>query len=162
MNVVPFTHIATADDGVRYHPNDLKDDPAIYRWRAQWDRGVFEGDPCGIIVQAHPVLRLTSKGAWIYPYAAVGSVIFANDRQQRLVRRWVSNDGCSAWAKPTREQAIHSLAVRLERWATHVRNDLDKILESSAAIERLVPELAPYADRARRRCGEPLTTENQL
>jgi hypothetical protein len=151
MSLVPFTRIPAADDGVWYTPNELGDVPDSHRWRAQWFRGVYDGDPVGIIVQAHPVLRLTPKGAWIYPYGDVGNVFFANDRQQRLVRRWVSNDGSSAWAKPTREEALHSLAVRLERWATHVRDDLDKILESADAIERLVPELALYADLVRRR-----------
>ena len=66
-------------------------------------------------------------------------------------KRLLHNGSGSAWAKPTQEEAIHSLAIRLTRWANHVARDVQKARSAADVLEKLRPNLKMSADAARTR-----------
>lgn len=118
-----------------YNEPDLAetDDPDNIRWRAFWDRDYSTGLPNGIQMYAYPVVRKTPEAAWI------------NTNPLRQLKRWDedkrvyewSNDyqtlklvydrSGSAWAKPTRAEALRSLGVRLTRWSVKVERDVKRV-----------------------------------
>lgn len=124
----------------------LADDPDAHRWRAQWDCD-WEGTVTGIALIAYPVMRKTPTGAWIDPYAYAHGSWVASDDKSRW--RWVSDNGNAAWAKPTQERAISSIAVRLSRWALKLRNEVFKAREAASALEKLFPNLSNFSDGSR-------------
>lgn len=141
---------ATITPAMHNYSDGLEDDPAAHRWRAQWDTG--QGGPVsGIALTAYPVIRLTPQGAWIDPYAFREWRINGRAWYLSGEKRWVSNTGGQAWAKPTRDEALHSIAIRLDRWATKLYADTVKLREAAETLRVLRPEDARWADRALRR-----------
>lgn len=139
---------------------DLPEDPNALRWRAWWaDLYDFDAD-CSICIElvCYPVIRKTACGAWIDPFSyrqpskqpweeGAPGIEWVPHAGHAL--RWVSDNSGQSWAKPTREEAIESLAIRLSRHACNVRNAADKIAERAAALEAARPDLADYALSAR-------------
>lgn len=141
--------VAASTVAIEFYPDGVDDNPETHRWRARWDRPYLEQDkPVGIVVTGYEVIRLTPKGAWIetHPW-----------RPGKDGVRLVSNTAVSTWAKPTKQAALHSLAVRLHRWAQTVNNDALRVLASADALERLAPDLAIHAKDARKAMAETLT-----
>jgi hypothetical protein len=112
-----------------YDQTDLGDDPSAHRWRAWWLQGYSDLPVDGIELRAYPVTRLTPVGAWIDTDAfreatkqpwEEGAPGLAWTKADWHKTRWVSDTSGAAWAKPTREAAIYSLAKRLDRWATNI------------------------------------------
>ena len=129
-----------------YNQQDLDDAPELYRWRAQWftDDGIVTG----IELAAHPVVSVTPHGAWIDQHA------YRQMQRDGLAwnlsgeKRWVSNDGGQAWAKPTQEAALHSIAVRLQRWAQNVYRDAKRVHSAARVLKTLRPDDEIFARRA--------------
>lgn len=129
------------------------DDPAKHRWRAGWGWHTFYSGmvepPPDIFLRAYPVMKITPCGVWISTKSYVGQVDFAADPEHDRYAwriydaddpsrwRWVSNDGAQAWAKPTREEAVHSIVIRLSRWAPLVSRDMRKVRGAAETVERL-------------------------
>lgn len=129
----------------------LGDDPALHRWRATWDTGDLNEEVGGIWLRAYPVTRLTEAGAWIDPEAFLEGDHW---NMSGFAKRWISNAGASAWAKPTQEEAIRSLAVRLSRWAQKTSHDIARIRSAARGLETLRPDLARFAGEARKHLAE--------
>lgn len=134
------------DPQVRKHP-ELGDDPATHRWRAQWDTD-YGGDVRGITLTAYPVIKLTPQGAWVdhiawpeYNRDGLGWHLTGE-------KRWVSNTGGMAWAKPTQDIALNSIAIRLHRWAQKLHHDNVKIRQAIKVLMILRPEDAHWAKHA--------------
>lgn len=134
----------------------LGDDPEKHRWRAQWKIGYGDKRIAGIDLTAHPIVRRTECGAWIDPSAYTeleqwsegGATYRWQTSDDKRLWKWVSDDGGQAWAKPTREAAIQSLAIRLTRWAVKLRNDNEKLIEAADALRIIRPDLALFANQA--------------
>lgn len=129
------------------YPSDLEDDAGAHRWRAQWSTE-HDGTVRGIDLTAYPVVKLTPQGAWIDPHAyrqweAGGQVWHLTGS-----KRWVSNTGGAAWAKPKKDEALHSIAVRLHRWAQRLHSDNVKLRQAAEALKVLRPNDGYYANRA--------------
>ena len=128
---------------------DLEDDPDLHRWRAWW---VTDGNSfvSGIELRAYPVIKKNYASVWIDEWAsrqatkqpwedgAPGMEWIAYE-DKSMKKRLLHNDSRSAWAKPTQEEAIHSLAVRLTRWANHLARDVEKARSAANALEKLRP-----------------------
>jgi hypothetical protein len=140
---------------------DIPEDPDSIRWRAWWsDKVCFPaGCAAGIELACYPVIRKTKCGAWIDPYAyrqatkqpwedGAPAMEWAPHIEGAL--RWVSDNSGQSWAKPTREEAVRSLAIRLSRHARNVQNSRDKIARRAAVLENLRPDLSDYAISARK------------
>lgn len=152
MNDVFNLQIAPLNTGIAqaYNQTTLSDDPEKHRWRAHWEDTYDHGNEggyrvCGILLIAYPVLRKTPKGAWIdrsslARMAPGGEVTW--DFSGRT--RWVSDDGAMAFAKPTREQALHSLAYRLMRWHQKSLRDLRRVHQAAAMCRDLLPQYAEF------------------
>jgi hypothetical protein len=142
-----------------YGMADLGDNPDTHRWRAWWAT-TCDGIVTGIELTAYPVTRLTPAGAWIdtiagrqaskqpweegapgYEWAYYG----AGPQKDK----WVANGSSSAWAKPTRDEAVRSLAARLARWTGHLAWDVKRARLCTEALAKLRPDLSRYADEAR-------------
>ena len=147
-----------------YNEPDLAetDDPESIRWRAIWGRDYSTGLPRGIWMYAYPVVRKTREAAWI------------NTNPLRQLKRWdedkrvyewnndyqtlklVYDRSGSAWAKPTRAEALHSLGVRLTRWSVKVERDVERVNAAcdvaaallSAPTWKDAPDHAMFCDRA--------------
>lgn len=119
---------------IEYNESELAavDDPEHIRWRAEWLYGGDDQVPVGIMLYAHPVVRKTPAAAWIDKFAFR---VTCAPQPDGSTRRWALTgdhklvyDGSSAaWAKPTREEALQSLGVRLLRWRSHVARDVERI-----------------------------------
>ena len=142
--------------------DDLGDAPNLHRWRAWWAGGDAISEVSGIELRAYPVARLTPSGAWIdvdgYRQATKQPwEDGAPDKQwvpaswHKL--RWVSNGSGQAWVKPTQDEAIKSLAIRLCRWSNRVAGDVNRVRSAAKALETLRPDFAAYADTARKNIG---------
>ncbi len=146
---------------IRFYPegivNGRDDEPAKLRWRGHWD--ARSDDVISIAVQAYPVVRTTTCGAWIDPDAYVQAtrqpweegapgydwVLSGTDL------KWVSNDGSQAWAKQTREEAIFSLAVRLSRWAGRLHQERARCRAAAESLAILRPDLKRFSREAMER-----------
>ncbi len=130
----------------------LGDDAASHRWRAGLDR--VDGNPSGIRLVAHPVIKTTRCGAWVSNYSDFRMVRWVGPEAEFKFAPWedwmgkrlVLNGSRSAWAKPTQEEAIYSLAVRLTRWAQNVQRDVDRVRSAAAGLSVLRPDLLRFAD----------------
>jgi hypothetical protein len=129
-----------------YNMEDLGDAPDLHRWRAQWSNSEESVD--GIQLVAYPVVSVTPKGAWIDTHA------YRQMQRDGLVwylsgfKRWVSNDGAQAWAKPTQEQALVSIAVRLHRWSQRLYHETRRLRAAAEVLKVLRPQDQSYAHRA--------------
>lgn len=104
---------------------NLGDNRALHRWRAFWLDGL-DANPAGIELNCYPVVKATPYGAWIDLFAYWGGYGTAQEPFRWIMGdkrtwRWVANDSGAAWAKPTRKEALRSLAVRLTRWSQRER-----------------------------------------
>jgi hypothetical protein len=137
---------------------DLGDEPDQHRWRAQWvsesTTGVY-----GIHLDAYPVLSKTRCGVWINEYGyrqatkqpweeGAPAKEWVPFDQTWMKKRFVHDNSNQAWAKPTQEEAIKSLAVRLCRWAGHVARDTEKVRTAAETISKLRPDLNYLAEGA--------------
>lgn len=127
----------------QYSFANLPEAPSLHRWRAYWSE-------YGIELRAYPVTRLTPCGVWIDTDAYRNRTDDGWEFDDWHTLRWVANDSNRAWAKPTREDAIKSLAVRLTRWSQKLVNESERILRAVNALRTIRPELATYADTAER------------
>lgn len=135
---------------------DLGDDPSSHRWRASWVTSWGDDIISGINLDAYPVLRLTPTGAWVDPHAyrqatkqpwedgAPGLEWITH----RHSKRWVGNSSGSAWAKPTQEAAIRSIAIRLMRWAQKCANDHAKVMAAVETLQAIRPDMKSHAEAA--------------
>lgn len=160
MRVFPFggmtLHSVPTID--KWGVQDLGDDPAKHRWRAQWFPGDASGEVGGISLQAYPVIRLTPAGAWIdtcayrqatkQPWEEGAPALEWVTSKTRSCHRWVGNESGQAWAKPTMELAIQSIAVRLERWTARIASDRIRAMSAVVALKQLRPDLEFRALRA--------------
>jgi len=148
LDILYGTHVEIAPKIYKdFNQDDLGDAPDTHRWRAWWS----DADNCvdGIRLVAYPVLSVTPKGAWIDPDAW---------RERRtdglgwnvstLRKRWVSNDGGQAWAKPTQEDALISIAVRLHRWSQNLYHETQRLHAAAEVLKVLRPQDQSYAHRA--------------
>jgi hypothetical protein len=139
---------------------DLGDAPELHRWRAYWAGGDFDSQVSGIELRAYPVLRVTPAAVWInadgcreatkQPWqdgAPAWDWVPFNPAWMR--KRLCHNGSGSAWAKPTQDEAIRSLAVRLCRWTGHISRDFKRAQSAIAGLEKLRPDLPAFAQRAK-------------
>lgn len=136
--------------------SDLGDDPNSHRWRAQWDRH-YDGTVTGIWLRAYPVVKLTPQGAHIDPDAwrewqTGGRAWHLTGRT-----RWVSNTGSQAWAKRTQEEALRSIAIRLDRWSRRLYGDMQRIADAAGVLAVLRPDDAWLGREALNHLRLPLT-----
>lgn len=126
---------------------DLGDDPAKHRWRAWWAQGDVSNTVAGIELRAYPVIKATPCGVWVDELAW-------RDRGawnlSRIGKRFVHNDSGQAWAKPTQEDAIKSLAIRLCRWSNRIAADARRANSAADALAKLRPDLADFAETSRK------------
>lgn len=159
MNMLIPLNAKTEAPSIFYNREDLGDAPALHRWRASWWRFADNGDCYGVCLTAYPVVRLTRCGAWIstdndwdWDYSGEEPVAIwrpywpPGSEGEKRNRRWVANDSDSAWAKPTRDAAIHSIAYRLYRWSQVLSRDARRVRGAEAALRRLAPRETPFCD----------------
>ena len=140
---------------------DLEDNSETHRWRATWATGVG-GDELisGIILSAYPVIRRTRCGVWINQdgYRQATKQPWENGEpamewvpfhEKWMKKRFVHDSSGQAWAKPTQEDAIKSLAIRLCRWAQNSHWNMKRVQDAADALEKLRPDLASYPKAAR-------------
>lgn len=113
----------------------LGDNPMSHRWRATWDHGDGEWYSTSICLTPHKVVRVTRCGVWIELLPGGKT-------------RWVFNDRRQAWAKPTRAEALESIAIRLSHWSHRLRNDVDRVMEAAYALKEIAPQHACDANAA--------------
>ena len=141
--LVPFSLELTKVPTIHcYGYDDLGDDPLSHRWRATWEQ-----DGSGIWLQAFPVIRNTPTGVWIAKYAYRRSGVWD---YEEVYKRWISNKSGASYAKPTKDEAIKSLAIRLTRWTCRIKAEYDRAMSAAEALASLRPELASYADTAKK------------
>lgn len=128
---------------------DLGDEPELHRWRAWW---VTDSNSLvsGIELHAYPVIKTNPQSVWIDEWAdrqatkqpweegAPGNEWDVYEGRS-MKKRLLHNNSGSAWAKPTQEEAIRSLAIRLTRWANHLARDVEKARSAADALEKLRP-----------------------
>lgn len=129
-----------------YNMEDLDDAPGLHRWRAQWSNSEESVD--GIQLVAYPVVSVTPKGAWIDTHAWRDQHRDGPGWHLSGVKRWVSNDGAQAWAKPTQEQALVSIAVRLHRWSQRLYHETRRLRAAAEVLKVLRPQDQSFAHRA--------------
>ena len=133
---------------------DLGDEPDKHRWRAWW---VTDGNGVvtGIELRAYPVIKTNPESVWInvdgYREHTREGKQWKAFEPRWMRKRLLYNGSGSAWAKPTQEEAIHSLAIRLTRWANHVARDVQKARSAADVLEKLRPNMKWSADDARTR-----------
>ena len=139
---------------------DLDDVPDTHRWRAWWVRSSYDSTVTGIELRAYPVIKTTPCGVWInadgYRQATkqpwekgAPAHEWVPFEPKWMKKRFIQSGSGSAWAKPTQEEAIHSLAVRLSRWSNHVASDVSKVMSAAATMEALRPNYPSYVQHAR-------------
>lgn len=152
--LVPFSLELTKVPTIHcYGYDDLGDTPQLHRWRATWEQ-----DGSGIWLQAFPVIRDTPTGVWIAKYAYRQATkqpwedgAPANEWVYRAEeRRWISNKSGASYAKPTKDDAIKSLAIRLTRWTCRIKSEYDRAMSAAETLASLRPELSLYADTAKK------------
>jgi len=123
------------------------DDPDRIRWRATWHLSYSTGLPAGIELTPYPVARKTPCGAWVDTYAyrqatkqpwedgAPGNEWNLSDKG---LWKFVHDRSGSAWAKPTRAEALRSLGVRLMRWSVKTRRDVERVNAACDVAEALL------------------------
>lgn len=139
----------------------LGDNPETHRWRAWWEYTSWQGNSQSIQLRPYKVLSTTPCGAWIDPLS-YGQDVPSGWEWVDIgseSRRWVSNQGAQAWAKPTQEEALHSLAVRLTRWSKRLRRDVERVLSAANTLALVMPERKQWAEVAAARFPEFPTPE---
>ena len=147
---------------IYYAQKDLGDEPHMHRWRARWSFAC-NGDCDGILLSAHPVLKTTNCGVWIsedgymeatkQPWEDGAPGMEWVSFQPWMKKRFVHNRSGQGWAKPTREEAMHSLAIRLTRWTANIAREVENAASAAAVLEKLRPMDADYAKAAIKNLG---------
>jgi hypothetical protein len=123
----------------KYAYASFDDNPSSHRWRAWWASGTGDWrDGLGIELRCYPVVRATNAGAWIAHHAYWNGANWKNI----AAAKWVKDGSGSAWAKPTQDDAVRSLAVRLSRWAEIQRNSVHRLKAAAVTLQKLRPDLA--------------------
>lgn len=141
---------------------DLGDEPDKHRWRAWWAPSGMDGRVGGIELHAYPVIKTNYASVWIdewayreatkQPWEDGGPGIeWITFEGKPMKKRLLHNNSGSAWAKPTQEEAIRSLAIRLTRWANHLARDVEKARSAADALEKLCPNHEWATQHARER-----------
>lgn len=112
---------------------NMENDPETIRWRAGWSSD-YSNEVEGIELRAYPVIRRTPQGAWVDPHA-----YHHGAWQLSGSKRWVSDTGGAAWAKPTKEDALFSIAYRFSRWSSRLHNDINYYFAVAHALGVLLP-----------------------
>lgn len=139
---------------------DLGDEPDKHRWRAWWALSDVNGITDGIELRAYPVIKVNQASVWInadgyreatrQPWEDGAPDLKWVPFDAGWMRRRILHDGASAaWAKPTQEEAIRSLAIRLCRWTTHIARDAERAASAIRVLERLRPDLPKYTQTAK-------------
>lgn len=132
-----------------YGHDDLGDKPDLHRWRASWEND-SDGYPECILLQAHPVVKLTPKGAWVAQHA------YRDSNSHGYVwntfgtkGRFVLNGSGMSWAKLTQEEAVSAIAYRMECWARRMVHDFQRVVAAVDTLERIRPDFAMKISRSR-------------
>lgn len=142
----------------KYGFEDLGDDPASHRWRAWWALSDIGSQTGGIELRAYPVIKVNPASVWIDEWAGRqaskqpwedGAPAVEWVSCGHVKRRLLHNDANAAWAKPTQDQAVQSLAVRLCRWTGHLARELERAESAIKAMETLRPDLKIHTQKAR-------------
>jgi hypothetical protein len=136
---------------------DLQDDPENHRWRAWWALSDDYGITGGIELRAYPVIKVNPMSVWIDEWACRDWQYGEGDpfkdwvscKSYMVKKRLCHNGSGSAWAKPTQDEAIRSLAIRLCRWTSHIANDIRRAKSAIDALQELRPDLSSYAEKSR-------------
>jgi hypothetical protein len=139
---------------------DLGDDPTKHRWRAWWAGGDGDGETHGIELRAYPVIKVNPASVWInedgyrqatrQPWedgAPAKEWVPFDPRNAR--RRLCHNGAGAAWAKPTQDEAILSLAIRLMRWTARLNTEMKRAETAIKVMEALRPDLPSWTECAR-------------
>ena len=137
---------------------DLGDNPETHRWRAWWALSDIDSQTGGIELRAYPVIKVNPASVWIDEWASRqaskqpwedGAPAMEWVSCGHVKRRLLHNDAGAAWAKPTQDEAIRSLAIRLCRWTGHLARELERAESAIKAMEALRPDLPAYTEKAR-------------
>ena len=130
------------------YSSDLGDNPADHRWRAWWLYDNGRG-PASIVLAAYPVVKNTPCGVRVDEFA------YREATRDGVVWRLSGSEGRlllaganAAWAKPTQEEAMHSLAIRLGRWAGHLSTQRDRMISAAEGLRLLRPAMSARAEYA--------------
>ena len=137
---------------------DLGDEPAKHRWRAWWASG--NGVTYGIELRAYPVIKVNPASVWInqdgYREATrqpweegAPAMEWVPFDPSWMCKRICHNGARAAWAKPTQEEAIRSLAIRLCRWTGRLHRDVKRAESAIVVLTKLRPEWTAYPQTAR-------------
>jgi hypothetical protein len=131
---------------VKYPYDDLGDAPHLHVWRAFWN-----GD-AGILLQAYPVIRMTPCGLWIAPHAwrSAGEWMGCDKT------RWIGIKSRSAWAKPTQDDALRSISIRLLHWTSRLSGEVEKAKTACDILGKVCPQFAERASDARKQLLWPM------
>ena len=147
----------------KYGFDDLGDNPTLHRWRAFWAFSDVIGVTGGIELRAYPVIKCNPASVWInadgyrqatkQPWEDGAPANEWVSFQPWMRRKLCHNGAGAAWAKPTQEDAINSLAVRLVRWSNHLRAETDRARSAIDVLEKLRPDLGGYSETANHNLG---------
>ena len=140
---------------------DLGDEPDKHRWRAWWALSDVNGTTGGIELRAYPVIKVNPASVWIDEFAyrqatkqpweeGAPGMEWVGYKGKPVKKRLLHNGAGSAWAKPTQDEAIHSLAIRLCRWTNKLRNEIERAESAAKALEQLRPDLSWASEKARK------------
>lgn len=133
-----------------YEGAELGDNPETHRWRAGWCFD-WDGQCAGIELTPYPVIKLTRCGAWINEHGTrqatkqpweegAPAKAWVPFNPELMTKRFINNNSSAGWAKPTREEALNSLSIRLCRWTDHIRRDAERAKKAIMALQKLRPQ----------------------
>ena len=139
---------------------DLGDEPDKHRWRAWWALSDVNGIVGGIELRAYPVIKVNPASVWIDEWGAreatkqpweegAPGMAWVEYNGRPVKKRLCYNGAGSAWAKPTQDEAIRSLAIRLCRWTGHIARDAERAASAIRTLEKLRPDLPGYTQTAK-------------
>jgi len=140
---------------------DLGDEPDKHRWRAWWALSDVNGVVGGIELRAYPVIKVNSASVWIDEFAyrqatkqpweeGAPALEWVSYDSKPVKKRLLHNGSGQAWAKPTQEEAIYSLAIRMCRWTNRLRNEVERAESAAKALEQLRLDLSWASEQARK------------
>ena len=127
---------------------ELSDDPLTHYWRAEWYYPFNDDSPVSIQLIAYGVYKTTMKGAWIDPtswlnigrYNDDGSVVRKWNFGDKYNHKFVITGSRRSKFKPTKDEAIKSLAIRLNRRAGRAVREMRRLTSCAFAYETLFPD----------------------